>query len=62
MSRFLEAIFVLGCSLVGFGLSATRGDVVQNAVRYSVQLVRSTHAPGCYSPRRTSIGLRASKP
>ena len=56
MSRFLEAVFVLGCSLVGFGLSAGEGNVVQSTVQYAVQLVsersgyvwivpQSIHAP-----------------
>jgi len=56
MSRFLEAVFVLGCSLVGFGLSAGEGNAVHSAVQYAVQLVsersgwvsvvpQSTYAP-----------------
>jgi hypothetical protein len=33
MSRFLEAVFVLGCSLVGFGMSVDAGSAVQRRYR-----------------------------
>ena len=47
MSRFLEAVFVLGGSLVGFGLSIGEGNAVHNAVQYAVQLVNERS--GCIS-------------
>ncbi|MBZ5610165.1 MAG: hypothetical protein LAP38_18035 [Acidobacteriia bacterium] len=66
MSRFLEAVFVLGCSLIGFGLSTPGGEAVRSAARYSVRLVSFGHDPagvnGCYSPRSTSMVLRSSRP
>jgi len=48
MSRFLEVIFVLGCSLVGFGLSAGQGNALTSAVRVAVHLVELS---GEYSVR-----------
>lgn len=39
MAKFLEAVFILGCSLVGFGLSDSGGNAVQSTVRYSLRLV-----------------------
>ena len=66
MSRILEGIFVLGCSLAGFALSVPRGQYLQGATRYAVQLVSfgsdASDWDICHSLRRMSIGLRASKP
>jgi hypothetical protein len=39
MSRILEGIFVIGCSLVGFGMSAPTGSSIHNAVEQSVRFV-----------------------
>jgi hypothetical protein len=39
MSRILEGVFVLGCSLVGLAMSAPEGSVFQNTVKSSIQLV-----------------------
>jgi len=39
MSRVLEAIFVAGCSLVGFGISAPEGSSIHDGVECSAQLV-----------------------
>jgi hypothetical protein len=39
MSRLLEVIFVIGCSVVGFGMSAPAGSSIHNAVEHSVRLV-----------------------
>ena len=39
MSRFFEAIFVFGCSLVGFGMSLAPGHEIHIAARYGVHLV-----------------------
>ncbi len=43
MSRILEGVFVLGCSLVGFGMSGTDGGVFQNTMKASIQLVALAH-------------------
>ena len=42
MSRILEAVFVLGCSLVGLGMSCKDGSLFQNSVKSSIQLVNRT--------------------
>ena len=39
MTRILEGVFVLGCSLVGLGMGASEGSGLQNAVKTSVQLI-----------------------
>ena len=39
MSRILEAVFVLGCSLVGLGMSCKEGSLFQNSVKTSIQFV-----------------------
>lgn len=39
MTRFLEGIFVIGCSLVGFGMGAPEGSGIRNAMNCSVQLI-----------------------
>ena len=39
MSRFLEGIFVIGCSLVGLGMGAPEGSGMQNTMQASIQLV-----------------------
>jgi hypothetical protein len=39
MSRILEGVFVLGCSLVGLGMSAPEGSLFQNTMKSSIQLV-----------------------
>ena len=40
MSRILEGVFVLGCSLVGFSMST--GNSMQDTVEFSVRYVAST--------------------
>jgi hypothetical protein len=39
MSRILEGVFVLGCSLVGLGMSGSEGSVFQNTMKTSVQFI-----------------------
>ena len=39
MTRLLEGIFVIGCSLVGFAMSAPQGSSLRNAVNCSVGLI-----------------------
>lgn len=51
MSRFLEAVFVLGCSLVGFGMSSSAGNAVQQIMAYAVHLVLA----GCSGVFRVSL-------
>ena len=42
MSRILEGVFVLGCAVVGFCMDANEGNVMQDAVKVSVQFVSMT--------------------
>ena len=39
MARILEGVFVLGCSLVGFGINALESNPFQDRLQSSVQLV-----------------------
>ena len=39
MTRLLEGIFVIGCSLVGFSMSAPEGNALRNTMKCSVQLI-----------------------
>ena len=43
MSRILEVVFVIGCSVVGLGMSVSEGRFFQNSVKSSVQLVSTAH-------------------
>ena len=57
MSRILESVFVLGCALVGFGMDAKDGSVMQDAVKVSVQLVSNVHDHVAAHAARLSSGL-----
>jgi len=48
VSRILEGIFVIGCSLIGFGMSAPEGSGIHDSVERSAQLVAKvwTRVPG----------------
>jgi tRNA threonylcarbamoyladenosine modification (KEOPS) complex Pcc1 subunit len=39
MSRILEGVFVLGCSLVGLGMGAPDGSRMRDTVQSSIQLI-----------------------
>ncbi len=39
MSRILEGIFVVGCSLVGFGMGAPEGSGIKDTMQCSIQLI-----------------------
>jgi len=39
MTRLLEGVFVIGCSLVGFGMGAPEGSGIRNTMQCSVQLI-----------------------
>jgi hypothetical protein len=43
MTRLLEGIFVIGCSLVGFGMSAPEGSGVRDTMKCSIQLIALAH-------------------
>ena len=51
MSRFLETVFVLGCSLVGFGVSSSAGNAVHQVLAYALHLVLT----GCCGVFRISL-------
>jgi hypothetical protein len=39
MARILEGVFIIGCSLVGFGMGAKDGNGIKEAMKCSVQLI-----------------------
>jgi hypothetical protein len=39
MSRILEGVFIIGCSLVGFSMGTKDGNGFKEAIKCSVQLV-----------------------
>ena len=43
MTRLLEGIFVIGCSLVVFGMSAPEGSGVRDTMKCSIQLIALAH-------------------
>ena len=43
MTRLLEGIFVIGCSLVGFGMSAPEGSGINNTIK---QVLIQSHRAG----------------
>jgi hypothetical protein len=43
MTRLLEGIFVIGCSLVGFVIGAPEGSPIKNTMNCSVQLIALAH-------------------
>jgi len=57
MSRILEGVFVLGCSLVGLGIGAPQGSVIQDTVKCSVQLIALAHANMASNAARLSTDL-----
>ncbi len=57
MSRILEGVFVIGCALVGLGIDAKEGSVMQDAVKCSVQLIANVHDHVASNTARLSRGL-----
>ena len=57
MSRILEGVFVIGCALVGLGIDAKEGSVMQDAVKCSVQLIANVHDHVAANAARLSNGL-----
>ena len=43
MTRLLEGIFVIGCSLVGFAMSAPEGSGIKDTMQCSIQLIAVAH-------------------
>jgi hypothetical protein len=43
MTRLLEGIFVIGCSLVGFAISAPQGSVIRQTMNCSIDLIAAAH-------------------
>jgi hypothetical protein len=43
VTRLLEGIFVIGCSLVGFAMSAPEGSGIRDTMKCSVQLIAMAH-------------------
>jgi hypothetical protein len=57
MTRFLEGIFVIGCSLVGFAMSAPEGSGLRNTVKCSVQLIALTNNNVVFNASKLGIHL-----
>ena len=43
MTRLLEGIFVIGCSLVGFAISAPQGSVIRQTMNCSMHFIAMAH-------------------
>jgi len=43
MTRLLEGIFVIGCSVVGFCMGAPEDSGIKNTMKCSVQLIAMAH-------------------
>ena len=57
MSRILEAVFVMGCSLVGLAMNAREGSEVRNAMQCSIQFIALAHDNMAGNVARLSHGL-----
>ena len=57
MTRLLEGIFVIGCSLVGFGMSAPEGCGIRHTIKCSVQLIAVAHENMASNAVRLGIHL-----
>ena len=61
MTRFLEGIFVIGCSLVGFGMGAPEGSGIRNAMNCSVQLIGFANDDIASNSENFSVHLAQAK-
>ncbi len=61
MTRLLEGIFVIGCSLVGFGMGAPEGSGIRNTVKCSVQLIAVAHQNMASNAFRLGIHLAEAR-
>jgi len=57
MARILEGVFVIGCSLVGFGMNTPQGNVFEHSIECSVQLVSLAHDKIAMNGSRVSEDL-----
>jgi hypothetical protein len=61
MTRLLEGIFVIGCSLVGFGMSAPEGSGIRHTMQCSVQLIAVAHENMASNAARLGIHLAQAR-
>jgi hypothetical protein len=57
MSRILEGVFVLGCSLVGLGMGAPEGSGMRNTMQGSIRLVALAQSNVAGNVARLSASL-----
>jgi hypothetical protein len=57
MSRILEGIFVIGCSLVGFGMSAPEGSGIKDTMQWSIQLIALAQNNMSFNAARLTANL-----
>ena len=55
MTRLLEGIFVLGCSLVGLGMGAPEGSGIGKAKQCSIQLIAAVQQNVTANATRAAI-------
>ena len=55
--QFFEVMFVLGCSLVGLGMSAPQGSFIEGRVKTSVHLVTLAHDHAVLQAAKLCNGL-----
>jgi hypothetical protein len=61
MTRLLEGIFVIGCSLVGFVMGSPEGSPFKNTLNCSVQLIALAHNNIASNTANFGIHLAAAK-
>ena len=61
MPRFLEAIFVLGWSLIGFAMGMTDGQAVHQLLPDGIIAIQSIISSSCSSPESRPVMLHWPK-
>jgi hypothetical protein len=61
MTRLLEGIFVIGCSLVGFAMSAPEGSGIRDTMKCSVQLIAMAHNNVAFNTANLAVHLAEAK-
>jgi hypothetical protein len=61
MTRLLEGIFVIGCSLVGFAMSAPEGSGIRDTMKCSIQLIAMAHNNVASNTANLAVHLAEAK-
>jgi hypothetical protein len=61
MTRLLEGIFVIGCSLVGFAMSAPEGSGIRDTMKCSIQLIAVAHNNIAYNTANLGVHLAEAR-